>query len=340
MKCKILESAMKIKRLSGFVDYVKNRKNLKNIGIVFGATLLLLMVQIVKNDGFKGKYIEDKDGNLVGISRESLEEGTSVPVEYKAYGDGEAAEKRILLYLNGKEGSTQSEKGEQSPEELLQEQIDAEIREIEGSDSRVVTLPKNLQDGSRILWAKPEKKVNYALLLIFPAIVLLMYKSYRDKAIDREKIRKNGIKRSLPMFNNQLLLLLESGLIFNDAFGRIALGYKGRNPDENRPLEASVVEIYEKSTDTNSSLISLLNQYSKSIEVKEFSRLVTIIADNQYKGVDLREKLEVESGILWEQRKKTAEEKGKAAETKLTFPLAVLLLVLIIITAAPAILQI
>ena len=53
----------------------------------------------------------------------------------------------------------------------------------------------------------------------------------------------------------------------------------------------------------------------------------------------MTEKLESESDILWTQRKKIAEEKGRIAETKLTFPLALLLLVLILITAAPAIME-
>ncbi len=41
---------------------------------------------------------------------------------------------------------------------------------------------------------------------------------------------------------------------------------------------------------------------------------------------------------MWIGRKKKAEEKGKLAETKLTFPLMILLLVLIMITVAPALL--
>ena len=67
--------------------------------------------------------------------------------------------------------------------------------------------------------------------------------------------------------------------------------------------------------------------------------MINIITDNQFKGVDLSDKLESERDLLWEQRKKLAEERGRAAETKMAFPLAILLLVLILITAAPAMLQ-
>ena len=65
-----------------------------------------------------------------------------------------------------------------------------------------------------------------------------------------------------------------------------------------------------------------------------------MLTENQYRGIDLRSKLKSEGEFLWEQRKKIAEEKGKLAETKMTLPLAVLLAVLILITAAPAVLQV
>ena len=94
-----------------------------------------------------------------------------------------------------------------------------------------------------------------------------------------------------------------------------------------------------RSQETGSSLIAAMESYAKTLGIREFSRLTAILADNQYKGVDLTDKLAAESDMLWEQRKKTAEEKGKAAETKLSFPLAVLLLVLILVAAAPAMLQ-
>ena len=65
-----------------------------------------------------------------------------------------------------------------------------------------------------------------------------------------------------------------------------------------------------------------------------------MISDNWNKGTALAEKLESENEILWNSRKKIAEEKGKLAETKLTFPLMILLIVLIMIVIAPALMEI
>ena len=43
--------------------------------------------------------------------------------------------------------------------------------------------------------------------------------------------------------------------------------------------------------------------------------------------------------LLWFSRKKRAAEKGRLAETKLTFPLMLLLLALVMVTTAPALLD-
>ncbi|MDI9494554.1 MAG: bacterial type II secretion system protein F domain protein, partial [Bacillota bacterium] len=61
--------------------------------------------------------------------------------------------------------------------------------------------------------------------------------------------------------------------------------------------------------------------------------------DNINKGSSLAEKLEAEGTLLWMDRKKRAEERARLAETKLSFPLMLLLLSLMIITTAPILLS-
>ena len=74
-------------------------------------------------------------------------------------------------------------------------------------------------------------------------------------------------------------------------------------------------------------------------ELEDESGKTAVIADNISKGVELNEKLERESELLWILRKKNCEERGKMAETKLTLPLMMLLMVLIVITVAPALIE-
>lgn len=78
---------------------------------------------------------------------------------------------------------------------------------------------------------------------------------------------------------------------------------------------------------------------AKESGIRELMRVSNIINDNINKGVELTDKLQAESEILWLNRKKSCEEKGRFAETKMTLPLMLFLMVLIIITVAPALLE-
>lgn len=51
------------------------------------------------------------------------------------------------------------------------------------------------------------------------------------------------------------------------------------------------------------------------------------------------DRLAEEGERLWEERRRRAMEKIKIAESKMSFPLGIMLIALIIITAAPAMLQ-
>ena len=62
--------------------------------------------------------------------------------------------------------------------------------------------------------------------------------------------------------------------------------------------------------------------------------------ENQNRGTDLWDKLAEQSEMLWEERKRAAMRKIRLSESKMSFPLGILLIALIVITAAPAMLQI
>lgn len=80
--------------------------------------------------------------------------------------------------------------------------------------------------------------------------------------------------------------------------------------------------------------------FARCSNVRELARVASILLENQNRGTDLWEKLAEQSELLWEERKRTAMSRIRLAESKMSFPLGILLMALIIITAAPAMLQI
>ena len=181
---------------------------------------------------------------------------------------------------------------------------------------------------------------------VFLAAVLIVYLK-RYGQIDKEiRDAKESIQRDLPEFINKLVLLLNAGLVVSAAFAKITRDYEafyhGGNPEKRRKkryLYEVLLEMERKVERSNTSLIGELRDFSQRCGVREMVRLTAIISDNWNKGSTLAEKLEAEGGLLWTTRKKRAEEKGRLAETKLTFPLMILLIVLIVITIAPAMME-
>ena len=199
-------------------------------------------------------------------------------------------------------------------------------------------LPGSLDDGTSLIWKKGQSGVDLLLLFMAPLLIWLLYLNGEKKKRDLAKARSDSVRRSLPAFNDHLYLLLDSGLIFRDAFIRIADGYKENR--QNGYFKKQIVAMRDEMESGVSDLVNIITRKADEINVSEFSRLCGVIRDNQLKGVDISAKLKNESEILWDIRKKDAEERGRLAETKLTMPLAILLMVLVLITAAPAIIEV
>jgi type II secretory pathway component PulF len=255
--------------------------------------------------------------------------------------DGITADKDVTLTLRGKRKNTGKSSKEEKPDPAseLEQELDDLIRETEAEEGQQIMLPDSLEDGTRVRWSTSEHS-SQLVFLVFPIfIIMIMYLSFLQKNQEEQKARRDSVRRSIPVFTDQIMILLSCGLIFPDAFRRIAEGYR-RDPGKRGFFERMIVECQETTQRTNRSLVRILNEKADLYRIRDFTRIVGYISDNQYRGVDLTGKLEASGRELWEERKKQAEEKGKLAETKMTMPLALLLLVLILVTAAPAIIQV
>ncbi|NBH60458.1 hypothetical protein D1155_02055 [Anaerotruncus sp. 80] len=324
----------KIEKLPIAVFCIENRKL---VVLLFSAVVFLLTFQVIIEVRQVGYYVTGKNGQLTALRISDRQSGQSVPVVIEGEKDGVSTRIEVLLSFTDEKPAAKATQKKTSKEEVLKSELQALSEKLEEEEGELIALPAKLDDGTRIIWSKNRSPQFLLSLLLFPLALFALYRNQKEKEKAAQKRITDGIRRELPGFNNQLLLLLNSGLIFNDAFARIADGYAAGQRES--PMGDLICRIKAASLETGSSLVTVMGQFGKKLQVREFSRMINIITDNQFKGVDLSDKLESERDLLWAQRKKLAEERGRAAETKMAFPLAILLLVLILITAAPAMLQ-
>lgn len=154
-----------------------------------------------------------------------------------------------------------------------------------------------------------------------------------------EKNREDIIM-TMPAFINQLLLLMNSGETAQDAFVRIAAGYGALPAERQNYFTREICLIAERAEKNGENVIVGFYGFSRFSGVKELTRAANILMENRDKGTDLWEKLAEQGEALWAERKRRALERIRIAESKMSFPLGIMLMSLIIITAAPAMMQI
>ena len=172
-------------------------------------------------------------------------------------------------------------------------------------------------------------------LFLFALIIFGIYKA-RYSTIDQQiKRDKEAITQALPELMDRVVLLMSAGMYIEGILEKIAEDYGSENF-----LFIKISELEESAKERNKSIVYELSEYSVKTGIRELIRFANILENNFHKGSDLMDKLEVEGALLWSDRRKKAEERAKKAETKLSFPLMLLLLSLITITSAPMMMSI
>ncbi len=162
-------------------------------------------------------------------------------------------------------------------------------------------------------------------------------KKQEKQRADREK---QDVIMELPGFLNQVLLLMDSGLILRDAFMKVALEYENVPGPERGFFRGKVLEMARASERTGEDVIALFYEFSCRTDVKELKKAGNFLYENRNLGTEIWERLSELSEGLWQERKRLCLERMRVAETRMSFPLAIMLISLIIMTSAPAVMQI
>ena len=320
-------------------DFYEFCKTKKLIAFIIIGLSLLSMVLLFKTAMTKNEVFIMDENSVKGIKAASIGDGVSLLV--KATRDDISVEREVII----KPTDETSKPKEKEYSILPEDEINIEItrllkeinqREINNKDS-TLNLPKNIGDTVTLDWKRTENKYSWLLPLIFPPFVLIfLYRGERDEIKQMARMEVDSVINELPSFNNKLVLLLGSGLVYEEALRRIA----ATEETCSQILPRKLGEIVREAENTNRDATQILNEYARRKKISELKRMTNIIMDNQKKGTDLRSKLTLEGELLWDKRKKRAEEQGKISESKLTIPLGVMLIALLIVTAGPALMQI
>lgn len=314
-------------------DYCKSNK--KIIKPIIFALCALCMLSLIKSAMYQKNFVKDSSGNVVAIHRTLNDNSQMFILDVTASSKDDKLRKKVDLLFADEETENNQDAVENNQENLSDAIQDAKDS-AQQVNSSLIILPKTDSTGIVFTWKAVKDYKWICFLLLIPVTAVIFYEDSKNKVRKSRASLENSIKKHLPGFNSKLLILLQTGMVLSDCFLVACDSYKDSGKND---FPSVMWKLKMQYLSSNTGISGIFMEYSKKIKVREFSRLARAIEDNQYKGVELDKRLESESELLWEMRKNNALEKGKLMETKLTFPLGALLIVLIIITAAPAVMQ-
>ena len=316
----------------------KQRKDLLTITLLFIGLLFLLLLRNPES----GSYVVNQKGEVTTIVRNEESKSGEYHVLAELYGEGGREEKEIEIVLDPPSSEKEAKDVDSDEREdqsaWLLEQV---IAEIEASEAMSVKLPSALEDGTKVRWhlVKERDYTPLALAVGYFLLIPVLLQNGRYERKKAEAATRNEILADLPRFTNQLLLMMNAGLILKDALEHIAGCYERKGERDLSLLEREVCAMVKKDGWEKQSAATHFTELARKYSVKELMRLATILRENERKGINIIEPLERESEYLFEHRKLMGKEQGKRIDLKMSYPLACLLFLLIVITMAPTMLS-
>lgn len=311
------------------------KKQLVQISII---ALIFLVIILIK-PCMSGKYIIDDKGNVVGIVQRGTDNFAQYDLIANVQRDNKSISQDVRLRKNIYENN--DKEAYDSSRDIKAEMsasLGIAVSKLEESRSKKLVLPSKLDDGSSVTWSKNKtsNKDWMIIPMLYVLICLAVIMNKHDKLRKAEVDERKQILKALPRFTNQLLLMMNSGVILSDAFHKICYGYSMIQEGAQGELERNIIAMTESAELTNRSIPLLFSELAQKYSVKELMRISTVLRENEKRGSNIQDKLERESTFLWDVRKVIAKEQGKLIDTKMTYPLGLLLVLLIVITMAPA----
>lgn len=336
------------KRIVEFTVEAINRKVRKQIVAVFIVGIILLMIDMLSGTSGGTIKLVESDGHLYMLRPEKNSETGYLYLTAKVNTADGIVEHGVNIRLEPYEEEDQGTESavEEDAADVMskEERIGYELRNMSDSfnhDStlRKVELPASLDTGEKISWEREKRSNSFLIIMLTLILAAIIYKNRFAALNKKRKEQEESVARELPDFVNRLVLLLNAGLVLNRAFEKTieeSIAFQG---DDVGYFNEKMNEIYTSMKTANGVMHVEFRRFARDSGIKELMRISNIINDNVSKGVELTQKLQNESEMLWINRKKNCEERSRMAETKLTLPLVIFLMVLIVIVITPALLE-
>jgi hypothetical protein len=230
-----------------------------------------------------------------------------------------------------------------TPEEEKKEAFLAMLKEEEETQRTEETfrLPAEF-DGRKISYSDGESAPFFGPVFLGVLTALLLGVREKEKERKKKEARKQQLLLDYSEVVSRLIIFLGAGMSIRKAWDKIAQDYH-RALENGKRLERAVYEeMYLTSCQLNTGVPEsrAFAEFGRRCEVQQYMKLSGLLEQSRKNGSrHLREALRLEMAEAFELRKHQARRLGEEAGTKLLLPLFLMLAVVMVMIAVPALME-
>lgn len=224
---------------------------------------------------------------------------------------------------------------------LMNTELKNYINENSSPYSDTVSLPSNIL-GSSVKFSLPENNSNFLFFPIGIIICIILFFAASRETNSRLKLRNEQMLSDYPEIVSKLLLLSNAGLNIRNAFKKITDDYYMGLSSDNIPHYAyEELSITLNSLNSGKSEANAYTEYGKRCGLMPYIKLGSLLEQNLNKGAkEIRFHLSSEVNNAFQNYKSETITKSKQAETKLIFPMILILVVIMLLIMIPSFMNI
>ena len=232
---------------------------------------------------------------------------------------------------------------EKSAQEAVREAFAKNVKE---EDLRQRTTPQlrlpDTYEGHALTYRDEEKSVSGNLVALGVIAALLICVQEKSRKKEEKKKRETQLILDYPEMVSKLMIFLGAGMTLKTAWDRIGADYKKRVLKENGQTRPVYEEMVTTSEQMRQGVAEgkAYEEFGRRCGVISYIRLCSLLEQNRRNGSkNLKELLRLEMAQAFEMRKHQARRLGEEAGTKLLLPLFLLLGMVMVMVAVPAMLE-
>ncbi len=232
-----------------------------------------------------------------------------------------------------------SELSEQSQWELVKKRLNGGVF----LEDDALRLPETADGGAALSWREPSTRISLLLCLVLLGLILALVAGRMDGRLDDQlKARRLSCEAEGPEVISEYLLYLGAGLSPQNAWLRLTDEYEA-GLRRGAPPKALREEMKLESARLRSgmSFAEILADFAEKSLSQDARRMARLLNEERSLGNRmLAKELKSLCDTAWEERRRSLRERVEKADTRLLLPIMLMFCVILVITVAPALMNI